>query len=33
MDCLSEYLEGTVDDILNKIEEFKEQGGKLFDSL
>lgn len=31
IDCLSEFLEVTVEDILDKIEEFKEQGCKLFD--
>ena len=31
MDCLAEYLEVTVQDILDKIEEFKEQGCKLFE--
>ena len=31
IDCLGEYLEVTVDDILDKIEEFKEQGCRLFD--
>jgi biotin operon repressor len=31
MNCLAEYLEVTVEDILDKIEEFKEQGCKLFE--
>lgn len=31
MDCLADYLEVTVQDILDKIEEFKEQGCKLFE--
>lgn len=30
MDCLANYLECTVDDLLEKIEEFKEEGCKLF---
>lgn len=30
MECLAEYLECTVDDLLEKIEEFKEEGCKLF---
>lgn len=30
MDCLADYLECTVDDLLEKIEEFKEQGCILF---
>lgn len=30
MDCLSDYLGCTVDDILDKIEEFKEEGCTLF---
>lgn len=29
-ECLADYLEVTVDDIKDKIEEFKEQGCKLF---
>ena len=31
MDCLADYLGVTVQDILDKIEEFKEQGCKLFE--
>lgn len=31
MDCLAEYLGVTVQDILDKIEEFKDQGCKLFE--
>jgi uncharacterized protein YlaI len=31
MDCLSGYLEVTVDELLEKIEEFKEEGCKLFE--
>lgn len=31
MDCLAEYLDVTVQDIEDKIEEFKEQGCKLFE--
>ena len=31
MECLASYLDTTVDDIFNKIEEFKEDGCKLFD--
>lgn len=31
MDCLAEYLGVTVQDIQDKIEEFKEQGCKLFE--
>ena len=31
MDCLADYLGCTVQDILDKIEEFKEQGCKLFE--
>lgn len=31
MDCLAEYLGVSVQDILDKIEEFKEQGCKLFE--
>ena len=30
MDCLADYLGCEVQDILDKIEEFKEEGGKLF---
>lgn len=30
MDCLSNYLECTVEDLMDKIEEFKEEGCKLF---
>ncbi len=30
LDCLAEYLEVTPQDILDKIEEFKEEGCKLF---
>lgn len=31
MDCLADYLEVSVQDILDKIEEFREQGCKLFE--
>ncbi len=31
MDCLAEYLECTVQELLDKIEEFKEEGCKLFE--
>ena len=31
LDCLADYLGCTVDDLLEKIEEFKEEGCKLFD--
>ena len=31
IDCLADYLEVTVQDIEDKIEEFKEQGCKLFE--
>ncbi len=31
IDCLAEYLEVSVDDIEEKIEEFKEEGCTLFD--
>ena len=31
MDCLADYLSVTVQDIEDKIEEFKEQGCKLFE--
>ncbi len=30
MDCLADYLGCTVDDLLEKIEEFKEEGCDLF---
>ena len=30
LDCLAEYLGCTVDELLDKIEEFKEEGFKLF---
>ena len=30
MDCLAEYLDVTVHDLEDKIEEFKEEGCKLF---
>ena len=30
MDCLADYLDVTVEDLLAKIEEFKEEGCKLF---
>lgn len=30
MECLSNYLECTVNDLLNKIEEFKDEGCTLF---
>lgn len=30
MDCLAEYLECTVEELLDKIEEFKAEGCKLF---
>ncbi|MDR1321237.1 MAG: hypothetical protein LBK56_07405 [Gracilibacteraceae bacterium] len=30
LDCLVDYLEVTADELLAKIEEFKEQGCKLF---
>lgn len=30
MDCLANYLEVTVDDLYDKIEEFREEGCKLF---
>ena len=30
LDCLAEYLGCTVDELLYKIEEFKEEGCKLF---
>ena len=31
LDCLAEYLDCTVQELLDKIEEFKEEGCKLFD--
>jgi uncharacterized protein YlaI len=31
MDCLADYLEVTVDDLYDKIEEFKEEGCTLFE--
>ena len=31
MDCLADYLEVSVQDIEDKIEEFKEEGCKLFE--
>ena len=31
MDCLADYLDCTVDDLLDKIEEFKDEGCTLFD--
>ena len=31
MDCLAEYLGCTVQDLLDKVEEFKDEGCKLFD--
>ena len=30
IDCLADYLECSVDDLLEKIEEFKQEGCKLF---
>lgn len=30
MDCLAEHLECTVDELIDKIEEFKEEGCTLF---
>ena len=30
LDCLADYLDVTVVDILDQLEEFKEQGCKLF---
>lgn len=30
LDCLADYLECTVDELLDKIEEFKEEGCTLF---
>lgn len=31
LDCLAEYLDVSTQDILDKIEEFKEEGCKLFE--
>lgn len=31
LDCLAEHLEVTAQELLDKIEEFKEEGCKLFD--
>lgn len=31
LDCLADYLEVSVEDILDKIEEFREEGCTLFD--
>ena len=31
LNCLADYLEATVDELNAKIEEFKEEGCKLFD--
>lgn len=31
MDCLADYLECTVDDLNDKIEEFKDEGCTLFE--
>ncbi len=31
MDCLASFLDVTVEDLLDKIEEFKEEGCTLFD--
>lgn len=31
LNCLADYLEVSVEDILEKIEEFKEEGCKLFE--
>ena len=31
MDCLADYLGCTVEELLDKIEEFKEEGCKLFE--
>ena len=31
MDCLAEYLECSVEELLDKIEEFKAEGCKLFE--
>lgn len=30
LDCLASYLDTSVDDLVDKIEEFKEEGCKLF---
>jgi len=31
MDCLAGYLDTTVEELMDKIEEFKEEGCKLFE--
>ena len=31
MDCLAGYLDTTVEELMDKIEEFKEEGWKLFE--
>lgn len=31
LDCLAQYLDTTVGDLLDKIEEFKDEGCKLFE--
>lgn len=31
MDCLADYLDTTVEELMEKIEEFKEEGCDLFD--
>ena len=31
LDCLAEYLDATVEELLDKIEEFKDEGCKLFE--
>ena len=31
LDCLASYLDVTVEELLDKIEEFKEEGCKLFE--
>ncbi len=31
MDCLADYLDVTVEELLDKVEEFKDEGCKLFD--
>ena len=31
MDCLASFLDVTIEDLLDKIEEFKEEGCTLFD--